>query len=134
MQEFITSHPGVVVSVGGVGLTVAGWSFLKIWGLMRENQRLKDEGYKREGSLLASAIDDLKATMHTALDRLTATIDRVDERHNEIVNDIYERIGATERKLEKLVGEHGTRAKTCPGKMLLDQWLSEGRLDRREHS
>ena len=98
---------------------------------MRENRKLRDDGLKREGDVLARAIKDLESTMHTALNRLTAMIERVDSRHDELVSDIYTRISTNENKLEKLLGEHESRQKTCPGQMMLDQWLSDGHLERR---
>ena len=131
MQEFVANHPGVVTATGGAVLTVISWALLKIWGLMRENRTLRDDELKRNGDLLAGAIKDLEGTMHTALNRLTAMIERVDSRHDELVSDIYNRLNVNEVKLEKLVSEHDSRQKTCPGKMVLDQWLSDGRLERR---
>lgn len=76
MQEFVANHPGVVTATGGAVLTVISWALLKIWGLMRENRTLRDDELKRNGDLLAGAIKDLEGTMHTALNRLTAMIER----------------------------------------------------------
>jgi predicted PurR-regulated permease PerM len=121
MQQFIAENPGAALAI----ISILGSGLIGVGALYLSN--IRDGGTQVERRL-TKAIDKLEETMHEGMDKLAGIVDRMDQRHIELADNIYDRINDVDRRLTALRGEHDNRGDHCPGAMALKQMLADGSL------
>lgn len=97
--SFIEENPDVVYILLGLLATLVVY----LWA---DRDRRRDKAFN-------TAIKGLADTLDDSLNKVVATVDRLDSKMEHTLTEAFRRIGSLETELSHLRGEHDTRKQMC---------------------